>query len=255
MKAWLCFWIRYIFSVTFLVERLALRIYNIFFGHLGFTPYPLSTRLRRFDQKGAYDTSLCVHLYMFTRSYMWYHTYWFVNCVDYQRSAMEFRQVCMWPAICICHLIWFFFAENHECFFGGMVSTSNLLANDLIEIKTTAPVVWTIEINKELQQWYVSTPLNLKKNISNLFSASKNRLVTQLFYVLTFARVDVCECGLGLSDWTYTWSIRFPWCRSSWKAAFVLFVCKMCITTSQRASFEAFLVIGQPVKMRPKIRK
>ncbi|KAL1935024.1 hypothetical protein VTP01DRAFT_4164 [Rhizomucor pusillus] len=42
--------------------------------------------------------------------------------------------------------------ENHECSFGGMVSTSNMLANDLIEIKTTAPVVWTIEINKNLQQ-------------------------------------------------------------------------------------------------------
>lgn len=45
-----------------------------------------------------------------------------------------------------------FSTENHECSFGGMVSTSNMLANDLIEIKTTAPVVWTIEINKNLQQ-------------------------------------------------------------------------------------------------------
>ncbi|KAI8379776.1 thiamine pyrophosphokinase, partial [Radiomyces spectabilis] len=37
--------------------------------------------------------------------------------------------------------------ENYECFFGGMVSTSNVIDSKLIEIDTNSPVVWTIEIN------------------------------------------------------------------------------------------------------------
>ncbi|CAO3597598.1 unnamed protein product [Absidia cylindrospora] len=36
--------------------------------------------------------------------------------------------------------------DNHKCFFGGMVSTSNLIDSDLIEIETDAPLVWTTEI-------------------------------------------------------------------------------------------------------------
>lgn len=34
-----------------------------------------------------------------------------------------------------------------KCEFGGMVSTSNIVDNEVIEIVTDAPVVWTIEIN------------------------------------------------------------------------------------------------------------
>ena len=43
----------------------------------------------------------------------------------------------------------FFFPhlENLKCEFGGMVSTSNAIENEMIEIVTDAPVVWTIEIN------------------------------------------------------------------------------------------------------------
>ncbi|EPB88389.1 thiamine pyrophosphokinase [Mucor circinelloides 1006PhL] len=37
--------------------------------------------------------------------------------------------------------------DNLRCEFGGMVSTSNAVDNDMIEIVTDAPVVWTIEIN------------------------------------------------------------------------------------------------------------
>ena len=36
--------------------------------------------------------------------------------------------------------------DNLKCQFGGMVSTSNAIDSDLIEIVTDAPVVWTIEI-------------------------------------------------------------------------------------------------------------
>ena len=39
---------------------------------------------------------------------------------------------------------------NHKCHFGGMVSTSNDIAQDLIEIETDSPLVWTIEL-KEVQ--------------------------------------------------------------------------------------------------------
>ncbi|KAG2230062.1 hypothetical protein INT48_005390 [Thamnidium elegans] len=34
-----------------------------------------------------------------------------------------------------------------KCEFGGMVSTSNAIDNDVIEIVTDSPVVWTVEIN------------------------------------------------------------------------------------------------------------
>ncbi|KAI9478827.1 MAG: thiamine pyrophosphokinase [Benjaminiella poitrasii] len=37
--------------------------------------------------------------------------------------------------------------DNMKCEFGGMVSTSNLLDDQMIEIVTDSPVVWTIEIN------------------------------------------------------------------------------------------------------------
>lgn len=37
--------------------------------------------------------------------------------------------------------------DNLKCEFGGMVSTSNAVDSDLVEIVTDAPVVWTIEIN------------------------------------------------------------------------------------------------------------
>ncbi|GAN02305.1 thiamin pyrophosphokinase 1-like isoform X1 [Mucor ambiguus] len=37
--------------------------------------------------------------------------------------------------------------DNLRCGFGGMVSTSNAVDSDLVEIVTDAPVVWTIEIN------------------------------------------------------------------------------------------------------------
>ncbi|KAI9314269.1 thiamine pyrophosphokinase [Dichotomocladium elegans] len=36
--------------------------------------------------------------------------------------------------------------DKHKCFFGGMVSTSNSLDQDLIVIETDAPVLWTVEI-------------------------------------------------------------------------------------------------------------
>ncbi|KAI8340281.1 thiamine pyrophosphokinase 1-like protein [Chlamydoabsidia padenii] len=39
--------------------------------------------------------------------------------------------------------------DNHKCFFGGTVSTSNAIDADLIEIETDAPLVWTIEIKHE----------------------------------------------------------------------------------------------------------
>lgn len=41
----------------------------------------------------------------------------------------------------------FFLLDNLKCEFGGMVSTSNAVDNDMVEIVTDAPVVWTIEIN------------------------------------------------------------------------------------------------------------
>lgn len=41
----------------------------------------------------------------------------------------------------------FLHLENLKCEFGGMVSTSNAVENEMIEIVTDAPVVWTIEIN------------------------------------------------------------------------------------------------------------
>ncbi|KAI8358411.1 thiamine pyrophosphokinase [Blakeslea trispora] len=37
---------------------------------------------------------------------------------------------------------------NTKCALGGILSTSNIVDNDLIEIETDAPVVWTIEINR-----------------------------------------------------------------------------------------------------------
>lgn len=37
--------------------------------------------------------------------------------------------------------------DNLRCEFGGMVSTSNAVDNEVIEITTDSPVVWTIEIN------------------------------------------------------------------------------------------------------------
>ncbi|KAI8640577.1 thiamine pyrophosphokinase [Parasitella parasitica] len=37
--------------------------------------------------------------------------------------------------------------DNAKCEFGGMISTSNVVVNDIVEIVTDAPVVWTIEIN------------------------------------------------------------------------------------------------------------
>ncbi|KAI9341297.1 thiamine pyrophosphokinase [Pilaira anomala] len=37
--------------------------------------------------------------------------------------------------------------DELKCEFGGMVSTSNAIDNDIIEIVTDSPVVWTIEIN------------------------------------------------------------------------------------------------------------
>ncbi|CAO3627075.1 unnamed protein product [Cunninghamella blakesleeana] len=40
--------------------------------------------------------------------------------------------------------------ENHKCYFGGMVSTSNAIDSDLIEIETDAPLVWTIELKPEI---------------------------------------------------------------------------------------------------------
>ena len=39
---------------------------------------------------------------------------------------------------------------NHKCHFGGTLSTSNAIAQDLIEIETDSPLVWTIEL-KEAQ--------------------------------------------------------------------------------------------------------
>lgn len=41
----------------------------------------------------------------------------------------------------------YFFVVDLKCEFGGMVSTSNIVDNEVIEIVTDAPVVWTIEIN------------------------------------------------------------------------------------------------------------
>ncbi|KAI7854190.1 thiamine pyrophosphokinase [Circinella umbellata] len=40
---------------------------------------------------------------------------------------------------------------NHKCHFGGMVSTSNAIDQDLIEVETDSPLVWTIEL-KEAQK-------------------------------------------------------------------------------------------------------
>ncbi|OBZ84295.1 Thiamin pyrophosphokinase 1 [Choanephora cucurbitarum] len=37
---------------------------------------------------------------------------------------------------------------NTKCALGGILSTSNIVDNELIEIETDAPVVWTIEINR-----------------------------------------------------------------------------------------------------------
>ncbi|KAI9498320.1 thiamine pyrophosphokinase [Zychaea mexicana] len=36
--------------------------------------------------------------------------------------------------------------DHRKCHFGGMVSTSNSIAKDLIEVETDSPIVWTIEI-------------------------------------------------------------------------------------------------------------
>ncbi|KAG0177320.1 cAMP-dependent protein kinase subunit [Apophysomyces sp. BC1034] len=36
---------------------------------------------------------------------------------------------------------------NHPTYFGGMVSTSNIIDSDVIEIDTDSPLVWTIELN------------------------------------------------------------------------------------------------------------
>jgi thiamine pyrophosphokinase len=33
-----------------------------------------------------------------------------------------------------------------KCEFGGMVSTSNAVDNETVEVVTDAPVIWTIEI-------------------------------------------------------------------------------------------------------------
>ncbi|KAH8551391.1 thiamine pyrophosphokinase [Umbelopsis sp. PMI_123] len=37
---------------------------------------------------------------------------------------------------------------DYPCHFGGMVSTSNLLASDVVEIETDKPVVWTVELKE-----------------------------------------------------------------------------------------------------------
>ncbi|KAI8078839.1 thiamine pyrophosphokinase [Halteromyces radiatus] len=39
--------------------------------------------------------------------------------------------------------------DNHTCYFGGMVSTSNAIDSNLIEIETDSPLVWTIEIKQD----------------------------------------------------------------------------------------------------------
>ncbi|CEP14900.1 hypothetical protein [Parasitella parasitica] len=37
--------------------------------------------------------------------------------------------------------------DNLKCEYGGAISTSNVVVNDIVEIVTDAPVIWTIEIN------------------------------------------------------------------------------------------------------------
>ncbi|KAG1453082.1 hypothetical protein G6F46_009077 [Rhizopus delemar] len=41
--------------------------------------------------------------------------------------------------------------NNLHCHFGGVISTSNVLDNELIEITTDSPVVWTVEIKSFVQ--------------------------------------------------------------------------------------------------------
>ncbi|CAO3674571.1 unnamed protein product [Umbelopsis ramanniana] len=41
---------------------------------------------------------------------------------------------------------------DYPCHFGGMVSTSNLLAEDIVEIETDKPVVWTVELKDDTQE-------------------------------------------------------------------------------------------------------
>lgn len=54
------------------------------------------------------------------------------------------------------NLIWFSILihrkiDNLHCHFGGVISTSNVLDNELIEITTDSPVVWTVEIKSFVQ--------------------------------------------------------------------------------------------------------
>ncbi|CAO3697151.1 unnamed protein product [Rhizopus stolonifer] len=41
--------------------------------------------------------------------------------------------------------------DNLSCYFGGIISTSNVLENETIEITTDSPVVWTVEIKRDTQ--------------------------------------------------------------------------------------------------------
>lgn len=41
--------------------------------------------------------------------------------------------------------------DNLQCQFGGRISTCNVLNNELIEITTDSPVVWTVEIKLSVQ--------------------------------------------------------------------------------------------------------
>lgn len=41
---------------------------------------------------------------------------------------------------------------DYPCHFGGMVSTSNLLAEDIVEIETDKPVVWTVELKEDTHE-------------------------------------------------------------------------------------------------------
>jgi thiamine pyrophosphokinase len=41
-------------------------------------------------------------------------------------------------------------SADFPCHFGGMVSTSNLLDSDTIEIETDEAVVWTVELKEDL---------------------------------------------------------------------------------------------------------
>jgi len=40
-----------------------------------------------------------------------------------------------------------FCVENDECVFGGLVSTSNMILNEMVEVSSDQPLLWTMELD------------------------------------------------------------------------------------------------------------